>query len=113
MSTTILSTSISLETIHCPKCAGIYAISEDFKNEAQRLGNFKQCWTCPYCKTERGYGEGEMDRLRKQLAEKERVLTAAKCAEQDRETLQQYLNTTWPTKPQSKQTIRKNEQSRP
>lgn len=66
MSTTFTCFTTLLQMI-CPSCGGIYAIAQEYKNEAQMLGEFKKCWTCPYCKTERGYGEGEADRLRAQI----------------------------------------------
>ena len=51
----------------CPHCAGVYAIVQSYIDEAYRQGGFKQCWACPYCKHERGYGVGEVDKLKKQL----------------------------------------------
>lgn len=59
----------------CPRCGGIYAIAQEYFNEAKQLGGFKQCWTCPYCKEERGFSESELDRVRKQL-ESERARAA-------------------------------------
>jgi len=61
-----------LTPITCPNCAGIYAISKSYKQEASRLGGFKLCWTCPYCKTQRGYGKGKEDELQERIAELER-----------------------------------------
>lgn len=66
-----ITVSTTLSTVTCPACGGLYAISESYLGEAQRRGGFKQCWTCPYCKTSRGYGEGEADKLRKQIADLE------------------------------------------
>lgn len=70
MSTTII-VSTELSTVTCPHCGGIYAITQTYLNEAKRLGAFKQCWTCPYCKVERGYGMDTIERLRKELADSE------------------------------------------
>jgi hypothetical protein len=71
MSTVTVYTTLTQRT--CPDCGGVYAIAKEYLDEANRLGHFKKCWTCPYCKTERGYGESEIDRLQKQLeAERER-----------------------------------------
>lgn len=62
---------ITLTQVTCPKCGGVYALSQQYLNEAADLGHFKQTWTCPYCKAERGYGEGEVDRLKKQVSSAE------------------------------------------
>lgn len=48
--------TVALMPYTCPECGGVYAFSEGYYNEAQRLGGFEKCWTCPYCKTERGFG---------------------------------------------------------
>ena len=72
METTI---STKLAGITCPSCGGVYAIAAEYKEEAQRLGSFQKCWTCPYCKTERGYGESAHSREKKRL---EAELAAAK-----------------------------------
>lgn len=66
-----ITRSVELTVTTCPDCAGVYAISQEFKDEAYRLGGFKKCWTCPYCKAERGYGTGAMDKLNQQIAAKE------------------------------------------
>lgn len=70
----LITAETGLNIITCPDCAGTFAISKDYMNEASRLGNFKKCWTCPYCKAERGYGEGKIQELEKQLSEKENSL---------------------------------------
>lgn len=61
----------TLSHIHCPSCGGLYAIAKEYLEEALRLGQFKKCWTCPYCKTERGYGQAasakEIEQLKAQL----------------------------------------------
>lgn len=79
--TFIAAVSVTLTTVECPECAGTYAISKQYQDEAREKGGFKLCWTCPYCKTTRGYGESDKDRLNKRLEEKERALTAAACRE--------------------------------
>lgn len=66
MSTIAFSTVLT--PITCPKCAGVYAISETYRDNARELGEFKKCWTCPYCKTTRGYGKGT-NQLEKQKLE--------------------------------------------
>jgi len=67
-----LTVSTELTTITCAGCGGIYAISRNYLEEACRRGRFEQCWTCPYCKVWRGYGQTEADRLKKQIADLER-----------------------------------------
>lgn len=86
MAITITITA-KLVSIECPNCSGIYAISENYQDEARKLGGFKQCWTCPYCKEERGYGESEADKLRKLITQMEqsnvRLEEAKRYAEQE------------------------------
>lgn len=71
MSATI-TISTELTSMTCPHCAGVYALSQSYLDEARRKGGFKQCWTCPYCKNSRGYGkskhEEELELLQKKLA---------------------------------------------
>lgn len=62
-----LTVAVNLEQVTCPGCGGVYAISAEWKAEARRLGSFKQCWTCPYCKTERGYGENVAARQQNEI----------------------------------------------
>lgn len=68
MNTTI-TVSTDLNVRVCPSCSGVYAITNAYFNEAKRIGGFKKPWTCPYCKEERGFGEGENDKLKKQIEE--------------------------------------------
>lgn len=71
MATTFVS-STSLTTIDCGLCGGTYAIQERYLQEKVEVGGF---WHCPYCKCSWGYGEGENDKLKKQLEqERQRVL---------------------------------------
>lgn len=70
--------SVDLAILECPSCAGTFAILQSYKDEAYRLGGFKKCWTCPYCKIERGYGSGEAERLAKEKAVLERQLDATR-----------------------------------
>lgn len=51
----------------CARCGGLFAISAQFRAECARLGGFKQMWACPYCKTTWGFGEGEVDTLKRQI----------------------------------------------
>lgn len=70
--TRTITVSTILNTITCPNCGGIYAIAKDYQDEARKLGNFKKCWTCPYCTTERGYGRGELQNLKELLDQEKR-----------------------------------------
>jgi hypothetical protein len=70
MSTITVSTQLSVRT--CPDCGGVYAIAQQFLNEAYRLGDFRKMWACPYCYAKRGYGEGQTQKLEKQLAAAQR-----------------------------------------
>jgi hypothetical protein len=63
-----ISVFVQLTHDTCKKCGGLFAISQDYINEARRLGGFKQMWACPYCKTTWGYGESEVDQLNKKIA---------------------------------------------
>jgi len=64
MNTTFI---VTLTPIHCPSCGGVFAISKEYKEEAHRLGNFAKCWTCPYCKIERGYGQSQEQKEKREL----------------------------------------------
>lgn len=75
MSTITVSTT--LWTRVCPDCGGLYAIAQEFVDEARRIGDFKKCWSCPYCKSERGFGEDEMGKLKREIQEKENSRLAA------------------------------------
>ena len=74
MSSTMYVTEI-VAKLTCPKCGGVYAISQAYLTKAHELGDFKQCWRCPYarCNNERGYGESELDIARKRAAKAERL----------------------------------------
>lgn len=70
MGTISLTTKLTLRV--CPDCGGHFAIAQDYIDRCFELGNFRQTWACPYCKTVRGYGEGKQQQLEKQLAAAER-----------------------------------------
>ena len=71
-----LTVSTELTSMTCPHCAGIFALSQAFLDEARRKGNFAQVWVCPYCKEKRGYGKSEHEiekaKLEAQIAQLER-----------------------------------------
>lgn len=73
-----LTVSTELTTITCPSCGGTYAISHAFQNEARQQGGFKHCWTCPYCKTSRGYGKSSHEEEKEQLEAKIAALAREK-----------------------------------
>lgn len=72
---------VVLEKKTCGKCGGVFALNAEFVNNAR---DNKGGYTCPYCLTYWSWSESEADRLRKQIEEKSRELTAQKC-----ETLRQ------------------------
>lgn len=59
--------SVSLTQMVCPECGGVYAIADAFLEESRKVGDLKKCWTCPYCKTQRGYGKGRLEELRQEV----------------------------------------------
>jgi len=83
---TTLNVTTELKTMTCPHCAGVFALSQSYIDEARRKGAFAQVWACPYCKEIRGYGkssvEEEKDALNAKIAELER---SKKWAEERRE----------------------------
>ncbi len=68
--------SVTLEKHECGKCGGVYAITQRVVDHHRETGGF---WHCPYCQISWGYGESTADKLRKELDEKAKLLTAAKC----------------------------------
>ncbi len=78
---TIFSQTVTLETVTCGQCAGVYAINKEFMDFARaHTGSYH----CPYCQSKWSWNESEADRLRKLLEARERELREAKC-----ETLRQ------------------------
>lgn len=63
-----VSFTVALEARKCPDCGGVYAIANEYVEEARRLGEFKKMWACPYCHTKRGFGEGRIQELEKALS---------------------------------------------
>lgn len=75
--TTSFTALVTLHTINCGACGGIYAINERYRSDRATDGGD---WTCPYCKCRWGYSDhNENSRLKKELEQKARELTAAKC----------------------------------
>ena len=89
----LLRLSRALTTVDCGNCGGSYAINERYRREREQARGF---WTCPYCKCSWGYGEGENDRLRRELvAERSRKELALARENQERaakEKLARKLN---------------------
>jgi len=57
---------VSLTTIVCGGCGGVYAITERFRKQCANEGT---SWHCPYCNVGWGYsGNSENARLKKQVA---------------------------------------------
>lgn len=66
---TQVTSSADLSVQVCGSCGGIYAIALRYRQEKIEQGGY---WNCPYCKCSWGYGTSQIDRLKAQLAEKER-----------------------------------------
>lgn len=65
----------SLKTIECGCCGGVYAISKRFYEKCRENG---ESWKCPYpdCNVGWGFaGNGEKDRLKKELERTRQRLT--------------------------------------
>lgn len=78
---TTFSESVTMSSVTCGSCAGVFALNKIFLEHARsNRGNY----TCPYCKTGWSWSESEADRLRSQIETKERELRESKC-----ETLRQ------------------------
>lgn len=56
---------VQLTQIDCGNCGGSYAISERYRKQMQEEAG---TWHCPYCRIGWGYGESEIDKLKKQAA---------------------------------------------
>ena len=69
-----LVVSVTLTTMTCGRCSGIYAISEDYRVEQYRKAGH---WHCPYCRSQWGYSETDIDRLKKELDARTQALFAA------------------------------------
>ena len=65
---TALAFNVKLESMSCGECGGSYALSAKYIAQRRQNGGY---WNCPYCKCSWGYGESEVDRLKKEVSEKE------------------------------------------
>lgn len=68
--------TVTLEKLTCGHCAGVFALNASFLNHAR---NNRGGYNCPYCQTPWSWFESEADRLRKQIEQKQRELSAVKC----------------------------------
>lgn len=60
-----LAYSVTLTTMSCGECGGVYAINEQRRAQCRTEGTG---WTCPYCKCSWGYfNNGENARLKREL----------------------------------------------
>ena len=67
---------VSLTTINCGRCGGIYAINERYRAQKEEEGG---SWNCPYCKVGWGYSDNnENSRLRREKAALEQRLREEK-----------------------------------
>jgi hypothetical protein len=65
-----ISLGLTFEIDTC-SCGGTFALPSNFFRQARDL---KKSWHCPYCRERRSYSENEADRLKRELAAKEREL---------------------------------------
>ncbi len=59
-----LAVTVMLTEFSCGKCGGTYAINERYRLHQYERKGF---WHCPYCQTDWGYAEGELQRVQKRL----------------------------------------------
>lgn len=85
-----LQLEVTLTSIDCGVCGGVYAITERHRSWCQQNG---KAWHCPYCQTGWGFvGNGEVDRLKKELdAERSRKQSALERANEAEQNLAQAL----------------------
>jgi hypothetical protein len=72
---------VQLEKFCCGKCGGVYALSQFYVEQKRQDGGY---WNCPYCRASWGYGETEINRLKKKL-EREKLNTEYHVSRADRE----------------------------
>jgi hypothetical protein len=70
MATTYVD-SVELTTITCHKCAGLYALQENWRRKRQDDGG---SWNCPYCDVSTCYVTTEVQRLKDSLEQEQRRL---------------------------------------
>lgn len=66
---------ITLQTVSCLHCAGTFALNARWLEHKRKNSGW---YHCPYCEGSQGWGESEADRLRKEIEQRSRELTAAK-----------------------------------
>jgi ssDNA-binding Zn-finger/Zn-ribbon topoisomerase 1 len=67
---------VTLERLQCGSCGGVFAMTQHFlETKRMESGGYH----CPYCGEVRGWWKSEADKIREQLEEKSKLLTAAKC----------------------------------
>lgn len=75
---------VNFQTDEC-SCGGVYALTADFLRQARETG---KSWKCPYCGMSRCYRESDVQRLQKQLSDKEKAIVAERARhDQTREEL--------------------------
>ena len=71
MSVVSLSFDVDLESHTCGRCGGVYALTTKYVRMKRQDGGY---WNCPYCKCLWGYGESEVDRLKKEIEHKDNYI---------------------------------------
>jgi hypothetical protein len=73
-----LAYKVTLTTMDCDNCGGVFALNEGFRAKRKRDGG---SWRCPYCGHSWVYSEWDTDRLKRELAaervRKDRALSDA------------------------------------
>jgi phage/plasmid primase-like uncharacterized protein len=84
-----LQLPITLTSIDCGECGGVYAINERYRKQREDNAG---TWNCPYCQVSWGYGKGALQRANEELAaetaRKKAALERANAAEAEALKLQ-------------------------
>lgn len=80
-----INIQVTLSEINCGECGGTYAINERYREQKSDNGGY---WNCPYCQCSWGYGESQIDRIKK---EKERVARRLELEKNRRESAERSL----------------------
>lgn len=68
MSQIAIETKIIFNTHTCRNCGGTYALNAEYDRERRVDGKW---WNCPYCPSSWHYGDGELEKVKKQLAQEQ------------------------------------------
>jgi hypothetical protein len=82
---------VTLHTVTCGKCSGVYAITETYRADCLE---YARGWHCPYCQSAWGYfGKTEAQKLRDELTRKNAQLDQERAYQRElRQRIQQREN---------------------